>query len=76
MSKTNHQPELKERTQTPEQLALLSVPVQVPSRFVLDDRTRRSGLAHVAALRAQLSAQASSRDITSPVRRHHANIAA
>jgi hypothetical protein len=43
----------------PQQLSLLAG--DVPLQFRLDERTRRSGLAHVAQLRAQMLAQAASR---------------
>lgn len=43
-----------------EQLALLSE-VDLPIQFKLDQRTRQRGLAHVAALRAQLAARAAAR---------------
>lgn len=43
-----------------EQLALL-VEAEVPVKFRLDQRTRERGLAHVAALRAQLAARAARR---------------
>ncbi|CAN5617862.1 hypothetical protein BH10ACT2_BH10ACT2_09360 [soil metagenome] len=39
----------------PEQLALLTV-TDPPSQFRLDQRTRERGLAHIAAIRAQLNA--------------------
>ena len=41
----------------PEQLSLMGT-ASVPLQFRLDERTRRSGLAHVAELRAQLANQA------------------
>ena len=44
----------------PEQLSLLT-PVSVPLQFRLDERTRRTGLRHVAELRALLAAQAANR---------------
>jgi len=44
----------------PEQLTLLGSPA-VPLQFRLDERTRRSGLEHVAQLRAQIAAQAAGR---------------
>ena len=43
----------------PEQLTLL--PTDVPLQFRLDERTRRSGLQHVAELRAQIARQAAAR---------------
>ena len=43
----------------PEQLSLLAG--SVPLQFRLDERTRRSGLQHVAALRQQMLAQAAAR---------------
>ncbi len=45
---------------TAEQLSLLSSP-SVPLQFRLDERTRRSGLQHIAELRAMMAAQAASR---------------
>ncbi len=48
-------------TGAPEQLSLLNVSAAVPLQFRLNERTRLSGLAHVAALRAQLAAQAAKR---------------
>jgi len=50
----------------PEQLALLSAGA-VPAQFRLDDATRRRGLAHVAAIRAQLQRASESR--AAPARR-------
>ncbi len=47
----------------PEQLTLLA-PTDAPLQFRLDERTRRRGLAHIAAIRQQLAAQAE---------RHHAD---
>lgn len=47
-------------TQAPEQLALLS-PGDLPLQFRLDQRTRQTGLAHIAAIRAQLAAKAAAR---------------
>lgn len=44
----------------PEQLALLTVG-DPPLQFRLDQRTRERGLAHVAAIRAQLAALAAER---------------
>jgi len=44
----------------PEQLALLSASA-LPAQFRLDDATRRRGLAHVAAIRAQLQRTSESR---------------
>ena len=43
-----------------EQLALLS-PDDLPYQFRLDQRTRQRGLAHVAAIRAQLAEKAAAR---------------
>jgi len=40
---------------TPEQLALLTIS-DPPLQFRLDQRTRERGLAHIAAIRAQLAA--------------------
>ena len=48
-------------TPNPEQLCLLSPSESVPLQFRLSERTRLSGLAHVAALRAQLAEQATAR---------------
>ena len=45
---------------TPEQLALLTVS-EPPVQFRLDQRTRERGLAHIAAIRAQLQALAAER---------------
>ncbi len=47
-------------TPAPEQLALLSVG-EIPAQFRLDARTRQSGLAHIAAIKAQLTAKAAAR---------------
>ncbi|MEO6122604.1 MAG: hypothetical protein ABIR32_02765 [Ilumatobacteraceae bacterium] len=52
----------------PEQLTLLGT-TEVPFQFRIDERTRRSGLAHIAALRAQLSEQAAQRNLTVEGRR-------
>ncbi len=52
---------------TPEQLSLLATD-DVPAQFRLDERTRRSGLAHVAALRAQIIAQAATRSLSDGAR--------
>ena len=49
-----------ETPSTPEQLALLTVS-EPPLQFRLDQRTRERGLAHVAAIRAQLQALAAER---------------
>ena len=43
-----------------EQLSLLNTP-SVPLQFRLDERTRRTGLQHVAELRAIMAAQAETR---------------
>ena len=51
----------------PEQLSLLA-PVSVPLQFRLDERTRRSGLQHIAEIRAQLMAQAAARQGLAPTR--------
>ncbi|MCE9623636.1 MAG: hypothetical protein K8R99_14960 [Actinomycetia bacterium] len=51
---------LPEVSTTPEQLALLTVS-DPPLQFRLDQRTRERGLAHIAAIRAQLSALAAER---------------
>ena len=45
---------------TPEQLALLTIS-DPPLQFRLDQRTRERGLAHIAAIRAQLAALAADR---------------
>jgi hypothetical protein len=50
-----------------EQLALLSPP-ELPIQFRLDQRTRERGLAHIAALRAQLAARAAARNTASSSR--------
>ena len=55
-------------TSAPEQLSLLNVSAEVPLQFRLNERTRLSGLAHVAALRAQLAAQAAQRGTSTPQR--------
>ena len=47
-------------TTAPEQLALLS-PGDVPLQFRLDQRTRERGLAHIAAIKAQLAEKAAAR---------------
>ena len=47
----------------PEQLSLLSG--SVPLQFRIDDRTRRSGLQHIAQLREQMAVQAAARRISS-----------
>ena len=44
----------------PEQLALLS-PGDIPFQFRLDQRTRQRGLAHIAAIKAQLAEKAAAR---------------
>jgi len=44
-------------TPAPEQLALLPTP-ELPVQFRLDQRTRERGLAHIAAIKAQLAAKA------------------
>lgn len=51
---------LTQTAATPEQLALLTVS-EPPLQFRLDQRTRARGLAHVAAIRAQLAALAADR---------------
>jgi hypothetical protein len=53
-------PELELTDAAPEQLALLTVS-DPPLQFRLDQRTRERGLAHVAAIRAQLAALAERR---------------
>ena len=47
--------------QSVEQLALLS-PGDVSLQFRLDQRTRQRGLAHIAAIKAQLAAKAAARE--------------
>ncbi|MUH51016.1 MAG: hypothetical protein F2789_07370 [Actinobacteria bacterium] len=60
-----------------EQLTLLDVPATVPLRFRINERTRLSGLAHVAALRAQLAQQAAARhDAPTPEHRRNTQTAA
>lgn len=54
-------------TQAPEQLALLS-PGELPLQFRLDQGTRARGLAHVAAIKAQLAAKAAARQAGDDVR--------
>lgn len=49
--------DLTTSTTAPEQLALLAPP-PLPVQFLLDQRTRQRGLAHVAAIKAQLAARA------------------
>jgi len=44
-------------TTAPEQLALLAPP-PLPVQFLLDQRTRQRGMAHVAAIKAQLAERA------------------
>lgn len=60
----------------PEQLCLLSPSDSVPLQFRLSERIRLSGLAHVAALRAQLEQQATARGASSPEQRSRRQIAA
>jgi hypothetical protein len=57
-------------TPAPEQLALLS-PGDLPLQFRLDQGTRLRGLAHIAAIKAQLAAKAASRqpEAARPARR-------
>jgi hypothetical protein len=58
-----------EPTQAPEQLALLSSG-DLPLQFRIDQRTRQRGLAHIAAIKAQLAAKAAGRRSgTAPARR-------
>ena len=47
-------------TEAPQQLALLSA-ADLPLQFRLDSRTRLSGLAHIAAIKAQLAERAAAR---------------
>ncbi len=58
--------------QSAEQLALLS-PGDLPLQFRLDRSTRERGLAHIAAIKAQLTARAEARQSAAvpaaPVRR-------
>jgi hypothetical protein len=61
-------------SQAPHQLALLE-DIPLPLQFRLDARTRERGLAHVAAIRAQLAARAADRPPTeadTTTRRHAA----
>lgn len=46
--------------EAPEQLSLLEQPA-LPLQFRLDQRTRERGLAHIAAIKAQLAARAAAR---------------
>lgn len=50
---------------TPEQLSLLEQP-SLPLQFRLDQRTRERGLAHIAAIKAQLAARAAARTPEAP----------
>ena len=59
---TNGTPNATTATE-PEQLTLLTTS-DVPLQFRIDERARRSGLAHVAALRAQVAAQAAKRNLS------------
>jgi len=52
----------------PQQLTLLDAR-EVPLQFRLDARTRERGLAHVAAIKAQLAARAAQRTQPEPARR-------
>ena len=52
--------DVTEPSHSPQQLALLEAPV-VSVQFRLDQRTRERGLAHVAAIKAQLAARAAAR---------------
>ena len=58
---------MTERTtpEPPEQLTLLPAPT-VPLRFRLDEATRRRGLRHIAAIRAQLDQRDQQPDATPP----------
>lgn len=47
-------------TQAPEQLELLA-DITLPLQFRLDRQTRERGMAHVAAIKAQLAARAAAR---------------
>lgn len=49
-----------ETSQAPEQLELLGE-LTLPLQFRLDRQTRERGLAHVAAIKAQLAARAAAR---------------
>ena len=51
-----------ETPQAPEQLALPTAG-EPPLQFRLDQRTRQRGLAHIAAIKAQLAARAGQRPI-------------
>ena len=62
-------------TPAPEQLALLS-PGELPLQFRLDQGTRARGLAHVAAIKAQLAAKAAARQAGDEARRTPARRAA
>ena len=59
MANSTHTP------QAPEQLALLA-PGEPSLQFRLDQRTRQSGLAHIAAIKAQLVARAGERQVAGP----------
>ncbi len=52
----------------PQQLTLLDAR-EVPLQFRLDVRIRERGLAHVAAIKAQLAARAAQRTDIAPARR-------
>ena len=69
-------PEQRSASSAPEQLSLLTASAPVPLQFRLSERTRLSGLAHVAALRAQLAEQATARSAALPERRNGRQIAA
>ena len=51
-----------EHTPSPEQLVLVGE-IPTPVQFRLDQRTRERGLAHVAAIKAQLAARAAARQL-------------
>jgi hypothetical protein len=54
-----------ETRQAPEQLALLQEG-DLPLQFRLSQRTRERGLAHIAAIKAQLAAKATTSQPTTP----------
>ena len=68
MAHSAHTPQAPEQSAV-EQLALLS-PGDLPLQFRLDRSTRERGLAHIAAIKAQLVARAEARQSeAAPVRR-------
>jgi hypothetical protein len=62
-------------TPAPEQLALLPTP-ELPLQFRLDQRTRERGLAHIAAIKAQLAAKAATNEHVAPATTRSARRAA